>query len=365
MTATATPPLAGRRRTGAITVAIIPSRNEAAMIADAITGLRAQTRPPHMIIVVANNCTDNTAAVARAAGADVIEMPRNPDLKAGALNYGIETILPSLADTDRIFIQDADTVCVPRWLELAGDVMDADPRAVVSGRYACKAEHGLIGMMQRNEFARECRRIDRREDRTHILVGTSTLLPVGLLREVLAARAAGELPAGYVYVPASITEDYELTLAAKTLGWRTRSPHGCDAITDVMPNLSKLWHQRIRWWKGGTEDLMRYGLTKVTAAYIWRQAVMALCLASLLLYLGTLGATYIWAGGVHWTAAWLALTVVFIADRVIEVRRAGPAAMLVAGLLVIEMAYDIFQETVYLVSVVKAFRGKRTGWKET
>ena len=75
-------------------------------------------------------------------------------------------------------------MCVPRWLGLANDVMDGDPRAVVSGRYACKAEYGLIGMMQRYEFARECRMIDRRGDRTHILVGTSTLLPVAMLREV-------------------------------------------------------------------------------------------------------------------------------------------------------------------------------------
>jgi poly-beta-1,6-N-acetyl-D-glucosamine synthase len=354
-----------RRQRAPLVVAVIPAWNEAACIADTIRGLQHQTRPPDLIVVVANNCTDDTAAIARAVGAEVIEMPRNPHRKAGALNYGIETILPSLADRDRIFIQDADTVCVPRWLELAGDVMDADPEAVVSGRYACQAEHGLIGMMQRNEFARECRRIDRRGDRTHILVGTSTLLPVGMLREVIAARRDGRLPAGYVYVPESLTEDYELTLAAKTLGWRTFSPRGCDAITDVMPTLPKLWHQRVRWWKGGTEDLRRYGLTRVTRGFIWRQSVMALCLASLLLYLATLAATYIWGGDMHWTAAWLAVAGIFILDRVVEVRRAGPLAMLVAGLLVFELAYDIFQETVYIVSVVKAFRGAHTGWVAT
>jgi glycosyltransferase involved in cell wall biosynthesis len=96
-----------------LVVAVIPAWNEAACIADAIRGLRRQTRRPHLIVVVANNCSDDTAAVARAAGAEVIEMPHNPHRKAGALSYRIETILPSLADRDRIFIQDADTVCVP------------------------------------------------------------------------------------------------------------------------------------------------------------------------------------------------------------------------------------------------------------
>jgi poly-beta-1,6-N-acetyl-D-glucosamine synthase len=355
-----------RRRGAPLVVAVIPAWNEAACIADTIDGLRHQTRPPDLIVVCANNCTDNTAAVARAAGVDVIDMPVNPDRKAGALNYAMETILPSLADRDRIFVQDADTVCVPAWLELACAVMDDDPRAVVSGRYACKTEYGLIGMMQRNEFTRECRRIDRRGDRTHILVGTSTLLPVAMLREVIAARRAGELPtAGYAYAPASLTEDYELTLAAKTLGWRTFSPRGCDAITDVMPSLSKLWHQRIRWWKGGAEDLRRYGLTRVTRGYIWRQSVMGLCLASLILYLATLAATYIWADGVHWTVAWLGITAIFVVNRVVEVRRAGPAAMLVAGLLVFELAYDLFQQTVFVVSLVKAWRRDPAVWVAT
>jgi len=356
---------ARRGKRAPLVVAIIPAWNEAGFIAGTVAALQNQTRPPDRIIVVANNCTDDTAAIARAAGAEVIEMPVNPHRKAGALNHGIRTVLGTLADTDRIFVQDADTICVPRWLELAGDLMDADGAAIVSGRYACKAEHGLVGMMQRNEFAREGRRIDRRGGRTHILVGTSTLFPVGMLREVITARAGGRIPAGYVYAQDALTEDYELTLAAKTLGWRTYSPHGCDAITDVMPNLRKLWHQRIRWWKGGTEDLMRYGWNRVTRGYIWRQSVMAMCLASVVLYLGTLAATYAIGGGVHWSAAWLAVTGVFIVNRVVEVRRAGPLAMLVAGLLVFELAYDLFQETVYLVSVVKALRGKRTEWAET
>jgi len=355
-------PATGRRP---VVAALVPAWNEEKFIAATIDGLGSQTRPPDLIVVIANNCTDDTAAAARAAGAEVIEMPHNPHRKGGALNYGIETLLASLADRDRIFVMDADTVVVPHWFELAGQVMDADPRAVVSGRYACKAEHGLIGMMQRNEFCRETRRIDRRRDRTHIMVGTATMLPVALLREVIAARAAGTLPPGYVYSYESLTEDYELTLAAKTLGWKTFSPRGCDAITDVMPNLRKLWHQRVRWWKGGMEDLIRYRLTRVTLGYFWRQSVMGLCMAVLLLYLGTLAATYIFANGVHWTPWWFAVTIIFAVDRVVEVRRAGPLAMLVAGLLVFELAYDIFQETVFVVSAVKAFRGVRTEWAET
>ena len=39
--------------------------------------------------------------------------------------------------------------------------MDADPQAVVSGRYACKAEYGLIGMIHLHGATRPARGADR------------------------------------------------------------------------------------------------------------------------------------------------------------------------------------------------------------
>ena len=48
--------------------AIIPACNEEADIAKTIESLRDQTVPLLTILVVANNCTDSTAEVARRAG---------------------------------------------------------------------------------------------------------------------------------------------------------------------------------------------------------------------------------------------------------------------------------------------------------
>ena len=47
---------------------LVPAWNEEKSIAATIDGLHSQTRPPDLIVVVANNCTDDTAAAARAAG---------------------------------------------------------------------------------------------------------------------------------------------------------------------------------------------------------------------------------------------------------------------------------------------------------
>ena len=348
-----------------VVAALIPAWNEEKFIAATIDGLRSQTQPPDLIIVIANNCTDDTAGAARAAGAEVIEMPHNPHRKAGALNYAIETLLVSLADKDRIFVMDADTFVVPRWFELANEVMDANPRAVVSGRYACRNAQGLIGLLQRNEFARECRMTDRRGDRTHILVGTSTLLPVAMLREVIAARAGGTLPPGYVYLYDSLTEDFELTLAAKTLGWQTISPFGCDAATDTMPTWRTLWLQRIRWMQGGVEDLRRYGWTRVTVPFHVRRAWILFGLGAMWLFYATVLATWASAGTVVTSLPWALLTLVFIADRVSGVRAQGTRSMLLAALLVPEVVYNMFAQVVYVTALYKAFRGGPSTWHET
>ena len=354
-----------RRRGAPLVVTVIPAWNEAACIADTIDGLRHQTRPPDLIVVVANNCTDDTAGVARSCGVDVIDLPSCPGKKAGAIDHALAELLPTLAGKDRIFVQDADTVIVPEWLELANAAMDADPGTIISGRYASKPARGLLAMLQRNEFARECRMIDRRGDRTHIIVGTSTLLPVAMLREVTEARRTGRLPVGQVYVPESLTEDFELTLAAKTLGWRTASPHGCDAVTDLMPTWPMLWRQRIRWMQGGVQDLRRYGWTPITSPYHIRRAWILFGLASMLLYYATLITTLAISGTVLISVPWAVLTLVFIADRVVGVRAQGRKSMAFAALLIPEMIYNLFAQAVYATALYKAFRGKALSWHET
>ena len=356
----------GPARTAQV-VALIPARNEAATIQDGIKALQGQERPPDRILVIANNCTDETADRARSAGADVLVMVANRGKKAGALNHALTLTLPGLSDDDWVFIQDADTTIVPAFLSTALACMKEHPRTVVSGRYACKAEHGLIGLLQRNEFAREGRRLNRRGNRTHIVVGTSCLFPVAALREVSQARAAGRLPGqGFVYdTETSDTEDFELTIALKTLGYRTMSPPECDAITDVMSTVPKLWHQRIRWMRGGFENLAAYGWTPVTKGFIGRQCLMVFGLASFLTWATAATATLVSGRSLAFNLAWLPITGLFVLDRVIEVRKAGRMAMLAAGVLLVEVAYDIFLHAVYVAAAVKAFRGTKTEWRET
>ena len=78
---------AGRPRPVNRLIALVPAHNEAEQISETIESLQDQTVPPDEIIVVADNCTDDTVAIARGfAGVAVMETVDNRHKKAGALN---------------------------------------------------------------------------------------------------------------------------------------------------------------------------------------------------------------------------------------------------------------------------------------
>ncbi|MCC3770030.1 glycosyltransferase family 2 protein [Streptomyces sp. UNOC14_S4] len=345
-------------------VALIPAHNEAERIAAAIAALHRQELPPHRIVVVADNCTDDTAAIARANGATVIEPTDNRHKKAGALNQALDRLLHELAAADLVLVQDADTVLEPAFVVSASSAMDRTVGAV-GGIFYGEPGGGLLGALQRIEFHRYAREIARRGYRADVLTGTATLFRVRTLREVKDARRDGRLGGGTSYYSlASLTEDDEITKAVRTLGYRTVSPPGCAVVTEVMTTLPKLWHQRLRWQRGALENLRDYGWTRVTAPYIVRQGFMGLSVLFLALYLVFTG-WMLARGRPEFTPFWMAVGAVFVAEKAVTARGAGWKAQLLAGTLAVELAYDMFQHAVYLRSLWDMARRREERWCAT
>lgn len=355
----------GRDQPGRV-VALIPAHNEADWIERVVANLLTQTCPPDRVIVISDNSTDSTVRLARQAGAEVWESEGNKDKKAGALNQALARLLPHLEDDDFVLIQDADTLPVPRWLEVARSWAGKHPGAVISGRYASPPTgKSLLRIIQENEFARDGRVIDRRGHRTRIVVGTSSLFSVATLRAVIRARENCTLPGprtSDVYSTASITEDYELTLALKTLGFDTFAPHECDAVTDVMPTVKALWRQRIRWQRGAFTDLRTYGLTRVTAWYYAAQAMWCFGMLTVLLIAAQISLVIGITGHFSPSPVWIGTLPLFLAHRILTVRRTGAKGMLLAATLVPEAAYDFFRYAVYLTCAWRAITRRETAW---
>jgi biofilm PGA synthesis N-glycosyltransferase PgaC len=345
-------------------LAVIPAHNEEACIAEAVASLREQTLAPDRVIVAADNCTDGTVKRAVAAGADVQITVDNKFKKAGALNQVLDRLLVELSDDDGVFVLDADSRLDREFIETARLHLDGNPiLGGVGGTFTGSLDGGLVGAFQRNEYARYARDVRRLKGRVLVLTGTAALFRAKALKDVLSARASGRLPgAPSVYDVRVLTEDNELTLALRHLGWSCLSPAGCELTTEVMESWGALYRQRLRWKRGAVENLIDYGFTKVTWRYWGRQALtFAGCLVTLL-YLGALAWAFAGGQGYHWHLLWIALTLIFVLEKVVTVRFRGWRQMALAALLIPETFYDIFLQMVHLVAYTQAILRLERRW---
>lgn len=104
---------------------VVPVRNGAATVGECIAACLAQTLVPDELIVVDNGSTDDTAALAVAAGATVVSEPVAGSYRAR--NRGWRS-----ANADIVAFTDVDCVPAPHWLATLVEPF-ADPSVTVVG----------------------------------------------------------------------------------------------------------------------------------------------------------------------------------------------------------------------------------------
>ncbi len=343
---------------------LVPAHNEELTIAQALASLWGQTRPPEKVIVVADNCTDRTAEVAIEHGAEVFATVGNTEKKAGALNQAFAELFRNMDAHDVAMVMDADSTVVPEFLETAMGRLEADPELIaVGGVFYGEEGSGLVGQLQRNEYTRYQRDISRRQGKVFVLTGTASLFRTYALKVVADSR--GEfLPGdpGTVYDTLALTEDNEMTLSLKTLGAKMVSPMQCHVITEVMPDLHALWRQRMRWERGALENIGAYGLTRTTLRYWFQQTAIGYGTLALNAYLLLLLITLVAADGLRFDWFWIGIGSIFLVERVVTVWPAGWRARLLALPVVIELAYDLVLQAIYVKSLIDIATGRKAGW---
>ncbi|MEI6666724.1 MAG: glycosyltransferase family 2 protein [Acidobacteriota bacterium] len=132
---------------------LVPAHNEEAGIASTVHSLQAIDCPVGLrrIVVIADNCTDATASVARTAGAEVIE--RFDDARRGkgfALRDAIDTLLVEDASQpawDAMVVVDADTVVEPNLLHVLAAHFEAGASVVQAAYLPRRGTRGPIGVI--------------------------------------------------------------------------------------------------------------------------------------------------------------------------------------------------------------------------
>ena len=346
----------------------VPGSSAQPQILEMLDSLAAQGVRPERIVVLINNCKDDAPELAQQAGVEVVFVPLNPGKKAGALNWWLDRHLDEQADEDLLMVMDVDTILNPDFLENALRYV-ANGYHAVGGVFLGKEGGNLVGMMQRNEYARYARDIQRRNGRTLVLTGTATVFTARCLKDVVLGRELGVIPnsakeggGAQVYDTKALTEDNELTFAILHLGYAIIAPEECGLTTEVMATWRDLANQRERWKRGAIENNRHYGLTRYTWNYwrlqIWGQIGMIVTM----IYLVTFG----WAlatNHLHLYWIWLAVTGVYSVERFVTVvGRRGVLQGLVGAAILIEMPYDFFLQGVQLKAIVASTFRTGTRW---
>ncbi len=245
---------------------IVPAHDEERGIAETVRALSLVDYPVHLrrIRVVADNCTDETAARAREAGADVLERT-DPDRrgKGYALAFAFER---SLADgfADAVVVVDADTVVSPNLLR-------AFAARLERGEVACQAHYGV-----RNPNASWRTRLMvialalfhkvRSSGRERLgvscgLRGNGMCFAVGLLRKV-------------PHDSFSIVEDLEYGIRLGRASHRVCFVHEADVLGEMVAGERASRSQRRRWEDGRRQMARTHGLTLLRDALSRRSALL-------------------------------------------------------------------------------------------
>jgi len=118
---------------------IVPAHNESSIISHTVASLKKIDWPKdrHRIVVVADNCTDDTAAIARGAGAEVLERHDTTQRGKGyALNYAFKDSA-ARGWADAVVVIDADA-------EVSANLLSAIAARLEKGAQAVQVHYGIL-----------------------------------------------------------------------------------------------------------------------------------------------------------------------------------------------------------------------------
>ena len=175
---------------------LVPAHDEAALVGRCVTSLRQQSYPQDLydIVVIADNCTDDTAARAAAAGATVL-VRTAPDVrgKGPALRWAMDHMLESDPDLAALAVVDADSVADPGLLgALVARLEQGAP--VVQAEYLGRDEDGSI----RSELRAAAFLLFHRV-RFGGRAAPRAAVPPGGQRDAVQPRGADRPPLGHVH----------------------------------------------------------------------------------------------------------------------------------------------------------------------
>lgn len=232
---------------------VIAARNESAVIVQLIKSIKRQNYPGELldIYVAADNCTDNTAEVARSAGAIVFERFNKQFVGKGyALDYAFKNIIYKKTCYDAYFVFDADNLLDENYISEMNKVFDNGYKIVTSYRNSKNYDTNWLTAGYSLWFLREAKYLNNSRmilNTGCAISGTGFMVSDDIIRKNKGWKHH------------LLTEDIEFTIDNALQGVKI-GYCGKAVLYDEQPYLFKQsWNQRLRWAKGFYQVFAKYG----------------------------------------------------------------------------------------------------------
>ena len=228
---------------------LVCARNEERVVKLPVKSILMSSYPADRreVIVVADNCTDATAARARAAGATVWTKDSPSAGKGDVLAWGVERIIRENR-FDAVAVFDADNIVSRQWLDAMNDALD-DGEAIATGRRMSSnaRKNAIAGWYTvywdlMNELSNRVR---------------TKLSLSGKLTGTGFAFRLDALPGG-AWRTSTMTEDVEFTVQCNIAGLRVAYVPEAEYADEQPVGARHMWRQLCRWATGCWQVAGRY-----------------------------------------------------------------------------------------------------------
>ena len=222
----------------------IAARNEKYVIGNLLDSIKKQDYPKNLltIFVVADNCTDDTAKIARKYGAICYERNDSEHRTKGfALEYLFDKIEEDYGrmSFDGYFIFDADNLLKADYISKMNDAFDSGEKIITSYRNTKNFDENWIASTYALHWIRSIRTNHRARSVLRLatnIQGTGFLFANEIVKD------------GWHYT--SLTEDRALTADAVAQGYRISYQDEAEFFDEQPVSLKVALRQRLRWSKG-------------------------------------------------------------------------------------------------------------------
>ena len=279
--------------------ALVCARNEEAVLPQLIENLLAQDYAGTLdVYVAADNCTDDTARLARKAGAIVFER-QNKQLvgKGYALDFLLKNIWGTGAHYDGYFVFDADNLLRPDFVSKMDGVFGEECPVVTSYRNS-KNYNGWIASGYALCFLREARYMNA----ARMMLGTScNVTGTGFVVSEEILKEAGGWP--WHLLCEDLEFSTEQIMAGRRIGYCPEAEFFDEQPTDYSASVK----QRMRWCKGFLQVLTAKGGKMALGALKGNWACADILLSYMPLVLCTFLSLLFAALGAAVAGSWLVL----------------------------------------------------------